>query len=104
MKQTLFLITSLAFLVTIIFNSLGLSLNHNYALVAFCFTLSFFAYSTYMLFLKKWTKIAKKELRNSLRYVNKKTLKELSFNISVVVLLFVCYICVGDIAIGTLRF
>lgn len=57
-----------------------------------------------MLCFRKWTKIANKEFRDSLRYINKKTLIELSFNISLVVLLFVCNICVGDIAIGTLRF
>ena len=39
-----------------------------------------------------------------LRYVNKKTLKELSFNIMIVILLFVCNICIGDIAIYTLQF
>lgn len=93
-------------LVAIIFNSLGLSLNHKYALASLCYTVSVFGYSAYMLCFRKWhlSKIADKEFRNSLRYVNKKTLKELSFNISVVVLLFVCNICVGDIAIGTLRF
>lgn len=106
MRQTYCIITALSLLVAIIFNSLGLSLNRNYALVAFCFILSFFGYSAYMLCFRKWhlSKIANKEFRDSLRYINKKTLIELSFNISLAVLLFVCNICVGDIAIGTLRF
>ena len=96
----------LSLLVSIIFNSLGLSLNHNYALASLCCTVSVFGYSSYMLCFRKWhlSKIANKEFRDSLRYINKKTLIELSFNISLVVLLFVCNICVGDIAIGTLRF
>ena len=106
MKQTYYIITALSLLVAIIFNSLGLSLNHNYALASLCCTVSVFGYSAYMLCFRKWhlSKIANKELRDSLRYINKKTLIELSFNISLVVLLFVCNICVGDIAIGTLRF
>ena len=106
MKQTFYIITGLSLVVAIIFNSLGLYLNHKYALATLCYTVSFFAYSLYMLCVRKWpvSKIANKEFRNSLRYVNKKTLKELSFNISVVVLLFVCHICVGDIAICALRF
>ena len=94
----------LSLLVAIIFNSLGLSLNHNYALASLCCTVSVFGYSSYMLCFRKWTKIKNKEFLNSLKYINKKTLIELSFNISLVVLLFVCNICVGDIAIGTLRF
>ena len=106
MKQTYYIITGLSLLVAIIFNSLGLSLNHNYALVSSCCTVSVFGYSAYMLCFRKWhlSKIANKEFRDSLRYINKKTLKELSFNILVVVLLFVCNICVGDIAIYTLQF
>lgn len=106
MKQTYYIITALSLLVAIIINSLGLSLNHNYALVSSCCTVSVFGYSTYMLCFRKWhlSKIANKEFRDSLRYINKKTLIELSFNISLVVLLFVCNICVGDIAILTLRF
>ena len=104
MKQTYYIITALSLLVAIIFNSLGLSLNHKYALASLCYTVLFFVYSVYTLCLKKWTKIANKKLRNSLRYVNKKTLKELSFNILVVILLFVCNICIGDIAIYTLQF
>lgn len=106
MKQTYYIITALSLLVAIIFNSLGLSLNHNYALASLCCTVSVFGYSVYMLCLRKWhlSKIKNKEFLNSLRYVNKKTLKELSFNILVVVLLFVCNICIEDIAIYTLRF
>lgn len=106
MKQTYYIITALSLLVAIIFNSLGLSLNHKYALASLCCTVSVFGYSAYMLCFRKWhlSKIANKEFRDSLRYINKKTLIELSFNISLVVLLFVCNICVGDIAIGTLRF
>ena len=106
MKQTYYIITGLSLLVAIIFNSLGLSLNHNYALASLCCTVLLFVYSVYMLCFRKWhlSKIANKEFRDSLRYINKKTLIELSFNISLVVLLFVCNICVGDIAIGTLRF
>ena len=106
MKQTYYIITALSLLVAIIFNSLGLSLNHEYALASLCYTVLFFIYSVYKLCFRKrhLSKIKNKELLNSLRYVNKKTLKELSFNILVVVLLFVCNICVGDIAIGTLRF
>ena len=96
----------LSLLVAIIFNSLGLSLNHKYALASLCYTVLFFVYSVYKLCFRKWhlSKIANKEFRDSLRYINKKTLIELSFNISLVVLLFVFNICVGDIAIGTLRF
>ena len=96
----------LSLLIAIIFNSLGLSLNHKYALASLCYTILFFVYSVYKLcFIKRHlSKIKNKEFLNSLRYVNKKTLKELSFNILVVVLLFVCNICIGDIAIYTLRF
>ena len=104
MKQTYYIITALSLLVAIIFNSLGLSLNHKYALASLCYTVLFFVYSVYKLCFRKWTKIKNKGFLNSLRYINKKTLIELSFNISLVVLLFVCNICVGDIAIGTLRF
>ena len=96
----------LSLLVAIIFNSLGLSLNHKYALASLCYTVLFFVYSVYKLCFRKLhlSKIKNKEFLNSLRYVNKKTLKELSFNISVVVLLFICNIYIGDIAIYTLRF
>ena len=96
----------LSLLIAIIFNSLGLSLNHKYALASLCYTVLFFVYSVYKLCFRKWhlSKIKNKEFLNSLRYINKKTLKELSFNIVIVVLLFVCNICVGDIAIYTLRF
>ena len=94
----------LSLLVSIIFNSFGLSLNHKYALASLCYTILFFVYSVYKLCFRKWTKIKNKEFLNSLKYVNKKTLKELSFNILVVVLLFVCNIYVGDIAIYTLQF
>ena len=96
----------LSLLIAIIFNSLGLSLNHKYALASLCYTVLFFVYSVYKLCFRKWhlSKISNKEFRDSLRYINKKTLIELSFNISLVVLLFVFNICVGDIAIGTLRF
>ena len=106
MKQTYYIITGLSLLVAIIFNSLGLSLNHKYALASLCYTVLFFVYSVYKLCFRKWhlSKIKNKEFLNSLRYVNKKTLKELSFNILVVVLLFVCNICIGDIAIYTLQF
>ena len=104
MKHIFFVMMPLSLLVSIIFNSLGLSLNHKYALASLCYTVLFFVYSVYKLFFRKWTKIKNKEFLNSLKYVNKKTLKELSFNISLVVLLFVCNICVGDIAIWTLRF
>lgn len=106
MKQTYYIITALSLLVAIIFNSLGLSLNHKYALASLCYTVSVFGYSAYMLCFRKLhlSKIKNKEFLNSLRYVNKKTLKELSFNILVVVLLFVCNICIGDIAIYTLQF
>ena len=106
MKQTYYIITALSLLVAIIFNSLGLSLNRNYALVAFCFILSFFGYSAYMLCFRNWhlSKIKNKEFRDSLIYINKKTRNLLTFNIVIVVLLFVCNIRIGDIAIGTLRF
>ena len=106
MKQTYYIITALSLLVAIIFNSLGLSLNHKYALASLCYTILFFVYSVYKLCFRKWhlSKIANKEFLNSLRYVNKKILKELSFNIVIVVLLFVCNICIGDIAIYTLQF
>ena len=106
MKQTYYIITGLSLLIAIIFNSLGLSLNHKYALASLCYTVLFFVYSVYKLCFRKrhLSKIKNKEFLNSLRYVNKKTLKELSFNILVVVLLFVCNICIGDIAIYTLQF
>ena len=106
MKHIFFVMMPLSLLVAIIFNSLGLSLNHNYALASLCCTVLLFVYSVYMLCFRNWhlSKISNKEFRDSLRYINKKTLIELSFNISLVVLLFVCNICVGDIAIGTLRF
>ena len=106
MKQTYYIITALSLLVAIIFNSLGLSLNHKYALASLCYTILFFVYSVYKLCFRKWhlSKISNKEFRDSLRYINKKTLIELSFNISLVVLLFVCNICIGDIAIYTLQF
>lgn len=96
----------LSLLIAIIFNSLGLSLNHNYALASLCCIVLFFVYSVYMLCFRKWhlSKIKNKEFRDSLIYINKKTLIELSFNISIVVLLFVCNICIGDIAIYTLQF
>ena len=96
----------LSLLIAIIFNSLGLSLNHKYALASLCYTVLFFVYSVYKLCFRKWhlSKIKNKEFLNLLRYINKKTLKELSFNILVVVLLFVCNICIGDIAIYTLQF
>lgn len=106
MKQTYYIITGLSLLVAIIFNSLGLSLNHKYALASLCYTVLFFVYSVYKLYFRKLhlSKIKNKEFLNLLRYINKKTLKELSFNILVVVLLFVCNICIGDIAIYTLQF
>lgn len=104
MKQTYYIITALSLLIAIIFNSLGLSLNHKYALASLCYTVLFFVYSVYKLCFRKWTKIKNKEFLNSLRYINKKTLKELSFNIVIVVLLFVCNICIGDITIYTLQF
>ena len=104
MKHIFFVMIPLSLLVAIIFNSLGLSLNHKYALASLCYTVLFFVYSVYMLCFRKWTKIKNKGFLNSLRCVNKKTLKELSFNILVVVLLFVCNICIGDIAIYTLQF
>ena len=106
MKQTYYIITALSLLVASILNSLGLSLNHNYALASLCCTVLLFVYSVYMLCFRNWhlSKIANKEFRDSLRYINKKTLKELSFNIVIVILLFVCNICIGDIAIYTLQF
>ena len=104
MKHIFFVMMPLSLLVAIIFNSLGLSLNHKYALASLCYTVLFFVYSVYKLCFRKWTKIKNKEFLNSLRCVNKKTLKELSFNILVVVLLFVCNIYIGDIAIYTLQF
>lgn len=96
----------LSLLVAIIFNSFGLSLNHKYALASLCYTVLLFVYSAYMLCFRNWhlSKIKNKEFLNSLRYVNKKTLKELSFNIMIVVLLFICNIYIGDIAIYTLQF
>ena len=104
MKHIFFVMMPLSLLVAIIFNSFGLSLNHKYALASLCYTVLFFIYSVYKLYFRKWTKIKNKEFLNSLKYVNKKTLKELSFNIVIVVLLFVCNICIGDIAIYTLQF
>ena len=106
MKHIFFVMMPLSLLIAIIFNSLGLSLNHKYALASLCYTVSVFGYSVYMLCFRKWhlSKIANKEFRDSLRYINKKTVTELSFKISLVVLLFVCNICVGDIAIYTLQF
>lgn len=106
MKHIFLVMMPLSLLIAIIFNSLGLSLNHKYALASLCYTVLFFVYSVYKLCFRKWhlSKIKNKEFLNSLRYVNKKTLKELSFNILVVVLLFVCNICIGDIAIYTLQF
>lgn len=106
MKHIFFVMMPLSLLVAIIFNSIGLSLNHKYALASLCYTVLFFVYSVYKLCFRKWhlSKIKNKEFLNSLRYINKKTLKELSFNIVIVVLLFVCNICIGDIAIYTLQF
>lgn len=106
MKHIFFVMMPLSLLVAIIFNSLDLSLNHKYALASLCYTVLFFVYSVYKLCFRKLhlSKIKNKEFLNSLRYVNKKILKELSFNILVVVLLFVCNICIGDIAIYTLQF
>lgn len=106
MKQTYYIITALSLLVAIILNSLGLSLNHKYALASLCCTVSVFVYSVYMLCFRKWhlSKIKNKELRDSLIYINKKTRNLLTFNIVIVVLLFICNIRIGDIAIGTLRF
>lgn len=106
MKHIFFVMMPLSLLVAIIFNSLGLSLNHKYALASLCYTILFFVYSVCMLCFRKWhlSKIKNKEFLNSLRYINKKTLKELSFNILVVILLFVCNIYIGDIAIYTLQF
>lgn len=106
MKQTYYIITALSLLVAIIFNSFGLSLNHKYALASLCCTVSVFGYSVYMLCFRNWhlSKIKNKELRDSLIYINKKTRNLLTFNIVIVVLLFICNIRIGDIAIGTLRF
>ena len=104
MKHIFFVMMPLSLLIAIIFNSLSLSLNHRYALASLCYTVLFFVYSVYKLCFRKWTKIKNKELLNSLRCANKKTLKELSFNIMIVVLLFVCNIYIGDIAIYTLQF
>ena len=96
----------LSLLVSIIFNSFGLSLNHKYALASLCYTVLFFVYSVYKLCFRNWhlSKIKNKELRDSLIYINEKTLIELSFNIMIVVLLFICNIRIGDIAIWTLQF
>ena len=44
----------LSLLVAIIFNSLGLSLNHKYALASLCYTVLFFVYSVYKLCFRKW--------------------------------------------------
>ena len=106
MKHIFFVMMPLSLLVAIIFNSIGLSLNYKYALASLYYTILFFVYSVYKLYFRKrhLSKIKNKEFLNSLRYVNKKILKELSFNILVVVLLFVCNICVGDITIYTLQF
>ena len=106
MKQTYYIITALSLLVAIIFNSFGLSLNHKYALASLCCTVSVFGYSVYMLCFRNWhlSKIKNKEFRDSLIYINKKTRNLLTFNIVIVVLLFICNIRIGDIAIGTLRF
>lgn len=106
MKHIFFVMMPLSLFVAIIFNSLGLSLNHKYALASLCYTVLFFVYSVYKLCFRKWhlSKIKNKEFLNSLRYINKKTLKKLSFNILVVVLLFICNICIGDTAIYTLQF
>ena len=106
MKHIFFVMMTLSLLVAIIFNSLGLSLNHKYALASLCYTVSVFGYSAYMLCFRKWhlSKIANKEFRDSLRYINKKTLIELSFNIMIVILLFVCNTYIGDITIYTLQF
>ena len=106
MKYIFFVMMPLSLLIAIIFNSLGLSLNHKYALASLCYTVLLFVYSVYKLCFRKLhlSKIANKEFRDSLIYINKKTLIELSFNIVIVALLFVCNICIGDIAIYTLRF
>ena len=106
MKHIFLVMMPLSLLVAIIFNSLSLSLNHKYALASLCYTVLFFVYSVYKLCFRKLhlSKIKNKKFLNSLRYINKKTLKELSFNIVIVVLLFVCNICIGDIAIYTLQF
>ena len=106
MKHIFFVMMPLSLLISIIFNSLGLSLNHKYALASLCYTVLFFVYSVYKLCFRKLhlSKIKNKEFLNLLRYINKKTLKELLFNIVIVVLLFVCNIYIGDIAIYTLQF
>lgn len=106
MKHIFSVMMPLSLLVAIIFNSLGISLNRKYALASLCYTVLFFIYSVYKLYFRKWhlSKIKNKEFLNSLRYINKKILKKLSFNILVVVLLFICNICIGDTAIYTLRF
>ena len=106
MKHIFFVMMPLSLLIAIIFNSLGLSLNHKYALASLCYTVLFFVYSVYKLCFIKWhlSKIKNKEFRDSLIYINKKTRNLLTFNIVIVVLLFVCNIRIGDIAIWTLRF
>lgn len=106
MKHIFFVMMPLSLLVSIIFNSFGLSLNHKYALASLCYTVLFFVYSVYKLCFRNWhlSKIKNKELRDSLIYINDKTLIELSFNIVIVVLLFICNIRIGDIAIWTLQF
>lgn len=106
MKHIFSIMMPLSLLIAIILNSLGISLNHKYAFASLCYTVLFFIYSVYKLYFRKWhlSKIKNKEFLNSLRYINKKTLKKLSFNILVVVLLFICNICIGDTAIYTLRF
>ena len=106
MKHIFSVMVTLSLLIAIIFNSLGLSLNHKYALASLCYTVLFFVYSVYKLCFIKWhlSKIKNKEFRDSLIYINKKTRNLLTFNIVIVVLLFVCNIRIGDIAIWTLRF
>lgn len=106
MKHIFFVMMPLSLLVSIIFNSFGLSLNHKYALASLCYTVLFFIYSVYKLCFRNWhlSKIKNKELRDSLIYINNKTLIELSLNIVIVVLLFICNIRIGDIAIWTLQF
>ena len=106
MKHIFSVMVPLSLLIAIIFNSLGLSLNHKYALASLCYTVLFFVYSVYKLCFIKWhlSKIKNKEFRDSLIYINKKTRNLLTFNIVIVVLLFVCNIRIGDIAIWTLRF
>ena len=106
MKHIFSVMVPLSLLIAIIFNSLGLSLNLKYALASLCYTVLFFVYSVYKLCFIKWhlSKIKNKEFRDSLIYINKKTRNLLTFNIVIVVLLFVCNIRIGDIAIWTLRF